>query len=227
VRTFEFKKGIEALLKNNVIERSNSPYSFGVVLAEKSDGTIRICIDFRPLNDVTIKDSYPLPRIEDLITQLHGAKYFSKIDLASGYHQIKLREQDKQKTAFRTEFGLFHYRVLPFGLTNAPGVFQRMMFDVLGDLVGVCCFIYLDDVVIFAKNREEHEKAVDLVLDRIRKAGLKLQWKKCAWGATEIEYLGYLVKRGEILPAPGKVATLMKYPQPKTPRQVQYKRFWF
>ena len=121
---------------------------------------MRICIDFRQLNNRTIKDCYPLPKIEDLIVQLGKAKWFSTLDLASGYHQIKIRPSDRYKTALRTEFGLFEYNVMPFGLTNAPSTFQRMMEKVLRELLGLCCYVYLDDVVIYSVTFAQNKIAV-------------------------------------------------------------------
>ena len=217
----EYKAALEEMMQNGIISESESPWTSPTVLVRKKDGGLRICIDFRQVNDRTIKDCYPLPKIEDIIVQLGRARWFSTLDLASGYHQIRIKESDKMKAAFRTEFGLFQYNVMPFGLTNAPSTFQRMMEKVLRDLLGLCCYVYLDDVVIFSVTFEQHRIAVRMVLLRLRTDKLMLQWRKCHWVDTQIEYLGHVVQFGRVRPAFSKVEVLYRFKEPKTVKQVQ------
>jgi hypothetical protein len=210
----EFRGIIDEMLKNGLIVPSSSPWCSPTVLVKKKDGSLRVCVDFRRLNDQTIKDRYPIPKIDDMLATLRHGRVFSSIDLASGYHQIKLRESDQAKTAFGTEYGLFMYTVMPFGLCNAPATFQRMMERVLSGLTGECCAVYFDDVLIYSRNIEEHKVHVSLVLKRLREANLKIQWKKCKWGVAEVEYLGHVVGGGVVKPRPEKLKLLHEMPVP-------------
>ena len=146
---------IKEYLAKGWIQPSQYAYSSAVLFVQKKDGSLRMCVDYRALNNVTEKDRYPLPRIDDLIDKLHGAKVFSSLDLQSGYHQIRIADEDVPKTAFTTHKGLFEYKVMPFGLCNAPSAFQRQMNRMLGHLPFVV--VYLDDILVFSSNEEEHE----------------------------------------------------------------------
>jgi hypothetical protein len=216
-----YKKILDEWLESKIIRKSKSPFASPTTIATKKDGSLRVCIDLRRLNEATIKDSYPLPRIADLLAQLGTGRRFSKIDLASGYHQINVREEDKPKTAFTTEFGLFEFNVMPFGLCNAPATFQRMMERVFHEVIGKFCFVYMDDVIIYSEQPETHHDDVCAVLERIRKANLKIKWDKCMWNQEEIEFLGHVVGRGQMKPAPGKVEVLYRYERPETLTQLQ------
>ena len=165
---------------------SDSPWSSPVVLVKKKTGEWRFCVDYRKLNEVTMKDVYPLPRIEEALARLEGSRYFSIMDLQSGYHQIPLHPEDRQKTAFITADGLYQFKVLPFGLTNAPSTFQRTMEVVLAGLKWTVCLIYIDDVVVFAPTFEEHLLRLDQVLSCLRKANFKLKLSKCRFGETKL-----------------------------------------
>ena len=193
----EVARQLEDMQKSGVIQPSKSPWSSPVVMVRKRDGTHRFCVDYRKLNTVTKADTFPLPRIDDLLDQLGQAKYFSLVDLASGYWQIRMSEESKEKTAFVTPQGLFEFHVMPFGLTNAPSVFQRLMNGVLMGLnptVGPeFVTVYIDDVLIFSKSLEEHITHLELVLQRIQEAGLKLKPTKCRFICREVEYLGHLI----------------------------------
>jgi hypothetical protein len=217
----EFKAIIDEMIQFELIRPSESPYASPTVIVRKRDGSMRVCVDFRKLNDLTIKDSYPIPKIDDIIARLGRARVFSKLDLAAGYHQVRVREEDKYKTAFITEFGLFEYNVMPFGLTNAPATFQRLMERVLAPLMDECVAVFMDDVMIYSINMEQHYNDVSRALNLIRTAKLKLKWKKCEWCKLEIEYLGHVITNGQILPAASKVSVLFKYERPKTVRQLQ------
>ena len=150
----EADKQVDDMLKRGVIEKSNSPWASGVVLVKKKDGSFRFCVDYRALNNVTVKDAYPLPKIDETLDSLTGAKWFSTLDLYSGYWQVGMDENDKPKTAFITRKGLFQFRVLPFGLCNAPATFERLMETILAGLQWDICLLYLDDIITFGKSFE-------------------------------------------------------------------------
>ena len=152
---------ITKMLEDDVIQPSMSSWSSPVTLVPKKDGTTRFCIDYRKLNSVTIKDAHPLPNIQEIFDQLQGAEIFSTLDLKAGYWQLPMAEEDRHKTAFVCHKGLFEFKRLPFGLANAPGVFQRTVNYILGDLVGKCCFVYIDDIIVYSQTKEEHRKHVE------------------------------------------------------------------
>jgi hypothetical protein len=210
----EFKQIIDDMLANGLVVPCTSPWCSPTVLVKKKDGTLRICVDFRRLNDQTIKDRYPIPKIDDMLATLRHGLIFSSIDLASGYHQIRLKPDDRFKTAFGTEYGLFMYTVMPFGLCNAPATFQRMMEKTLDGLIGHCCAVYFDDVLVYSKTVEEHVIHLASVLERLREANLKIQLKKCRWGVAEVEYLGHVVGGGVVKPRLEKIKILSEMPVP-------------
>ena len=210
------KEEVEKMLKRGVIQKSTSPWASPVVLVPKKNGEIRFCIDYRKLNAITIRDEYPLPRIDDMLDTFTGSKWFSSMDLASGYWQIEMDEKDAQKTAFITSEGLYEWKVMPFGLTNAPPTFQRMMHEVLGDLIYTKAPVYIDDVNTHSKTFEEHIQDLDEVFSRIRKAGLKLRADKCKFCCEEIEFLGYVVGRDGVKTDKKKIEKVKNYPKPIT-----------
>ena len=197
-----------AMLDAGVIEESTSPYASDVVLVRKPTGAWRFCIDFRRINDRTIKDKYPLPPIQDLIRAIRESRYFVALDLRSGYWQILLADTAKPVTAFRTPRGLFQFRVMPFGLTNAPATFQRMMDEILGDMYWRGILVYLDDVLVHAKTFGEALNNLRVVLERLRAADLTLNLDKCDFFPRAIKYLGYIVEEGAIRPNPKKIEAL-------------------
>ena len=170
----ETSKLINQMLQNNIIQKSTSPWS-SVVLVKKKDGSVRFCIDYRKVNNITRKDAYPLPRIDDTLDTLSGAKWFSTLDLLSGYWQVEVTAEDREKTAFVTRDGLFEFNVMPFGLCNGPATFQRLMDMILTGLQWTNCLIYLDDVIIFSHDFKSHLDNLQYVFQRLRSAGLKLK----------------------------------------------------
>ena len=170
---------LQEMLERGVVEPSTSPWASPIVLVRKKDGSTRFCVDYRKLNDATRKDTYPLPRIDANLDTLHGSQWFSTLDLLSGYWQVVIDEADRSKTAFCTTEGLFQFKVMPFGLCNAPATFQRLMDLVLAGLQWSDCLVYLDDVVMFGRTFEEHLCNLSSVLQRMREAGLRLKPSKC------------------------------------------------
>ena len=217
----DFKKTILEMKAAGMVVDSKSPWSSPIRLVKKKDGSIRICVDFRKLNNVTVKDAYPIPRIEDLFAYLGKAKMFSSLDLAKGYYQVDMDPSSMQYTAFSCEFGFYEYTVLPMGLTNACATFQRLMNTVLDGLLGLVCVVYLDDIIIFSENAEEHTNHVKLVADRLRAFNLKVNLKKCKFAVNKVEYLSHIISNGSILPNPEKIAAVAAFKRPTTVKLVQ------
>ena len=213
---------VQQMLSSNVIRPSNSPWASPVVIVRKKDGSLRFCVDFRQLNAATVKDAHPLPRIDDLLDALHGAKWFSTLDLKSGYWQVPITEQDKAKTAFRTSSGqLFEFNQVPFGLGNAPATFSRLMDRVLAGLHWETCLFYLDDIIVFSSTWEEHLARLREVFERLRHAKLKLGAAKCTFAAKEVSYLGHRVTEEGLLPDPSLLAAIRDIPPPTTATEVR------
>ena len=220
----ELEKQLKHLISMGWVRPSNSPWASAVLFAPKPGGKLRLCIDYRYLNDHTVKNTYPLPRIDTLLDQLKGSQFFSALDLASGYHQIKLSESAGPKTAFRTPDGLYQWTVMPFGLSNAPSVFQQAMHVVLDGLLGKICLAYLDDIVILGASEEEHCKNLDKVLSRLAKHRFFCNIDKCQFALREIKYLGHLVTAHTVKPDPYKVQVLQDWPESdlvKSPNQIR------
>jgi hypothetical protein len=217
----ELRKQLDQLLKDGKISPSTSPYGAPVLFVKKKDGSLRMCIDYRALNSQTVKNRYALPRIDDLLDQLYGAKVFSKIDLTSGYWQIAIAAADRYKTAFRTRYGHYEFNVMPFGLTNAPATFQSLMNDIFRDMLDVCVVVYLDDILIYSKTSEDHEKHLRQVLQRLRDHELYARPSKCVFFTDTIKYLGHVIGPDGIKPDPDLVQAIVDYPQPHTLKQLQ------
>lgn len=212
---------MKGLIENGLVVRSDSPWGFPVVVAPKKGGAKRFCIDYRRLNQTTRTSSYPLPLISDLLDNFVGAKYFSSIDLASGYWQIRVAVEDQDKTTFNTKYGSYKWLVMPFGLCTAPATFQRMMDEVLGDLKwrGICC--YFDDIFIYSRTFTEHLKLIEAVLDRLISAQLQAKVSKCEFLKKELVFVGHLVSAEGIRPDPSKIESVKSYPVPKCTRDVR------
>ena len=218
----EVKAHLQKLLEQHIIRPSSSPYAAPIVIVRKKDGSLRLCVDYRMLNDKTRKDAYPLPRIDEALDSLKGATLFSSIDLAQGYHQVAIHEDDIQKTAFRAGTGgLFEYLRMPFGLSNAPATFQRLMESVMGDLNFNTLLLYLDDILVFSKTYEEHLQRLEVVLQRLRQHGLKIKPSKCHFLRKECHYLGHVVSSSGVSTDPGKTKAINNWPRPKSEKELR------
>ena len=211
----EMEEQVKDLLVQGFIRPSASPYSAPILFVPKKDSRWRMYIDYRALNKQTVKDQFPLPRIDSLLERLGQATVFTKLDLASGYHQIAMEETSIQKTAFRTNFGHFEFLVMPFGLCNAPGTFQRLMNKVFTYNLGKFIAVYLDDILIFNRSMEEHWKHLRWALDRLREAKLYERLHKCEFLKDQVEYLGFEVSPRGVQASPGKVRAIIDWPRPK------------
>jgi transposase InsO family protein len=210
----ELKEQLDILLRKGWIQPSSSSFGAPVLFAFKKNGKLRMCIDYRQLNDLTVKDGYVLPRIDECFDMLGKGKVFSKIDLASGYHQIPIAPEDIPKTAFSTRYGTFEWRVMPFGLTSAPATFQRLMNSVLQPLLDDCVIVYLDDILIYSRNEEEHIAHLRRVFDLLKKNKLYTQSEKCEFGLHKLEFLGHVVGANGIEMDPAKVSIVQEWPVP-------------
>jgi hypothetical protein len=190
-------------------------------LRQEEGPTLRMCVDYRPLNEVTIKNKYPLPRIDILFDQLTGARVFSKIDLRSGYHQIQIRPQDIPKTTFTTRYGLFEYLVMSFGLTNAPAHFTYLMNSLFMPELDKFVVDFIDDILIYSKNEEEHARHLQIVLTRLREHRLYAKFSKCTFWLEEIQFLGHVLSTKGILVDPSKVKDILEWKSPTTVHQVR------
>lgn len=213
--TEDMERQVTELLEMGFIKPSSSPYGAPVIFVTKKDGTLRMCVDYRALNKVTVKNKYPMPRIDDLLDKLQGAKVFSSLDLQSGYHQIRIDEEDEYKTAFRTPMGHFQFRVLPFGLTNAPATFQTLMNKLFKPFINKFVQVYLDDIMIYSKNEEEHKVHLEQVLEVLREAKLYVKMSKCTFAAKEVGFLGHIVSTTGIRADPKKVQALKDWATPQ------------
>jgi hypothetical protein len=211
----ELKLQLKEMMDKGYIRPSVSPWGAPVLFVKKKDGTLRLCIDYRQLNKVTIKNKYPLPRIDDLFDQLGGASIFSKINLRSGYHQVRIKGEDIHKTAFQTRYGHYEFVVVPFGLTNAPAAFMCLMNNVLSKFLDKFVLVFIDDILIYSKNREEHEDHLRLVLQVIREHQLYAKFNKCDFFQKQIHYLGHVLSKEGVAVDPDKIRSIMEWATPK------------
>ena len=217
----EAKEIVDDLLKRDLIEPSASPWAAPVVMVKKKDNTTRLCVDYRRLNSHTIQDAYPLPRIDDSLDALGGSKWFCTLDLASGYWQVGMSKSAQEKSAFITSGGLYSWKVMPFGLSTAPGTFERLMETVLSGLQWETCLIYLDDVIIFGKTEQQTLDRLDAILSRIGQAGMKLKPSKCRLFQKRVHYLGHVVTEEGFMTDPEKIETVREWPVPTTQTEVR------
>ncbi|KAL0332911.1 UNVERIFIED_CONTAM: Transposon Tf2-12 polyprotein [Sesamum calycinum] len=217
----ELKKQLEELLEKGFVRPSTSPWGAPVLFVKKKDGSMRLCVDYRQLNRVTVKNKYPLPRIDDLLDQLKGATTFSKIDLRSGYWQLRIEENDILKTAFRTRYGHYEFLVMPFGLTNAPAAFMALMNRTFQEYLDQFVIVFIDDILVYSKNREEHEQHLRIVLQILKEKELYAKLSKCEFWVNQVVFLGHVISGDGVMPDPSKVKAIMEWRVPKNATEVR------
>lgn len=219
----EARKQIDEMLQNGIIRQSNSPYSAPVLLVPKKNGKSRFCVDFRALNERTVKDPFMLPRIDSTIDELHGSTWLTNLDFLNGFWNLEVAEKDRHKLAFTCPLGHYEYCRLPFGWTNSPGVFQRELSNALRPVLGKCAMQYLDDIVIYSKDFESHLRDIEAVFKIIRKIGVRLNPEKCTFMMDELKFLGFLVSSKGVATDPKSIEPILNY---KAPRNVEELRKW-
>lgn len=217
----EIERQLTEMMQHGLIKPSTSPYASPVLLVKKKDGSWRFCVDYRHLNAITIKNKHPLPIVDELIDELHGAKWFSKLDFRSSYHQICISEQDTHKTAFKTHNGLYEFLVMLFGLTNAPATFQSVMNTLFASLLRKGVLIFMDDILIYSSTMEEHCVLLTKVFDIIREHQFFVKLSKCSFAQQEIEYLGHCISAAGIATEPSKVQAVQHWPVPRNLKELR------
>ncbi|GJR39595.1 putative reverse transcriptase domain-containing protein [Tanacetum coccineum] len=217
----ELSEQLQELSDKGFIRPSSSPWGAPVLFVKKKDGSFRMCIDYRELNKLTVKNRYPLPRIDDLFDQLQGSSIYSKIDLRSGYHQLRVREQDVPKTAFRTRYGHYEFQVMPFGLTNAPAVFMDLMNRVCKPYLDKFVIVFIDDILIYSKDEKEHEEHLKTILELLKEEKLYAKFSKCEFWIPKVQFLGHVIDSRGIHVDPAKIESIKDWASPKTPTEIR------
>ncbi|KAL9374753.1 hypothetical protein Peur_031632 [Populus x canadensis] len=217
----ELKEQLQDLLDKKFIRPSVSPWGAPMLFVKKKDGSLRLCIDYRQLNRVTVRNRYPLPRIDDLFDQLQGAQFFSKIDLRSGYHQLRIRDEDISKTAFRTRYGHYEFLVMSFGLTNAPAAFMDLMNRVFGQFIDRFVIVFIDDILVYSRSREEHEQHLRMVLQTLRDHQLYGKFSKSEFWLESVAFLGHVVSRNGIEVDPQKIEAVKQWLRPTSVTEIR------
>ncbi|KAL0543549.1 hypothetical protein IC582_018647 [Cucumis melo] len=217
----ELKVQLQELLNKGFIRPSVSPWGAPVLFVKKKNGSMRLCIDYRELNKVTVKKRYPLPRIDDLFDQLQGATVFSKVDLRSGYHQVRIKEEDVPKTAFRSRYGHYEFIVMSFGLTNAPAVFMDLMNRVFREFLDTFVIVFIDDILIYSKTEAEHEEHLRMVLQTLRDNKLYAKFSKCEFWLKQVSFLGHVVSKAGVSVDPAKIEAVTGWTRPSTVSEVR------
>ena len=220
-KAIELKEQLTQLLDQGYIRPSVSPWSAPVLFVKKKDGTLRMCIDYRGLNQCTIKNKYPIPRIDELLDRLNGSSIYTKIDLKSGYYQIQIKEEDIPKTGFNTRYGHYEFTVIPFGLTNAPATFNCLMFDIFIKQLDEYVLVFFDDILVYSKNVKEHTRHVKNVLELLRQHKLYAKKSKCTFFTQKVEYLGFILSQEGVSTDPTKIEAVKNWPSPKNVREVR------
>ncbi|GJW23209.1 putative reverse transcriptase domain-containing protein [Tanacetum coccineum] len=219
----EMKELAEQLkeLSDKGLRPSSSPWGAPILFVKKKDGSFRMCIDYRELNKLTVKNRYPLPRIDDLFDQLQGSIIYSKIDLRSGYHQLRVREEDIPNTAFRTRYGHYEFQVMPFGLTNAPAVFMDLMNRVCKPYLDKFMIVFIDDILIYSRNEKEHEEHLKTILELLKKEELYAKFSKCEFWINTVKFLGHVIDSSGIHVDPAKIEAVKSWTSPTTPSEIR------
>ena len=217
----EFKVQMEELVSKGFVRPSTSPWGSPVLFVKKRDGSLRLCIDYRELNKVTIRNQYPLPRIDDLFDQLQGARVLSKIDLRSGYHQLKIRSEDVPNTAFRTRYGHYEFLVMPFGLTNAPTVFMDLMNRIFQLYLDQFVIVFIDDILIYSGSKEDHEEHLRVVLRILRENQLYAKFSKCQLWLDNVAFLGHVISAEGVYVDPQKIKAIVNWKPPTNVTEIR------
>lgn len=217
----ELSNQLQELLDKGFIRPSSSPWGAPVLFVKKKDGSFIMCIDYRELNKLTVKNRYPLPRIDDLFDQLQGSCFYSKIDLRSGYHQLRVREEDIPKTEFRTRYGHYEFQVMPFGLNNAPAVFMDLMNRVCKPYLDKYVIVFIDDILIYSKSKGEHEEHLGTILELLKKEQLYAKFSKCDFWIQRVQFLGHVIDSQGLQVDPSKIEAVKDWATPKSPTEIR------
>ncbi|KAL3530060.1 hypothetical protein ACH5RR_009382 [Cinchona calisaya] len=208
------------MLQNGIIQPCNNSFASPVLLVKKKDGTWRFCVDYRQLNELTPKDKFLMPMIDELLNELKGAKYFNKVDLRAGYHQIRVKAEDAYKTAFKT-YEVYEFRVMPFGLTNAPATFQSLMNEVFKQHLRKFVLVFFDDILIYSEDLDSHKQHLRQVFELLRSNQLYAKKSKCSFAQRRVEYLGHVILADGVSADSKKIESIVKWPKPENLKQLR------
>ncbi|GKA75283.1 putative reverse transcriptase domain-containing protein [Tanacetum coccineum] len=217
----ELSGQLKELSDKGFIRPSSSPWGASVLFVKKKDGSFQMCIDYQELNKLTMKNRYPLPKIDDLFDQLQGSSVYSKIDLRSSYHQLRVREEDIPKTAFRTRYGHYEFQVTPFGLTNTPAVFMDLMNRVCKPYLDKFMIVFIDDILIYSKNKQEHEEHLKLISELLKKEQLYAKFSKCEFWIPKVQFLGHMIDSQGVHVDPAKIEFIKYWASPNTATEIR------